>query len=552
MKNVCLFIIILLLYSNIKSQNDTQTHYVSELFERFISKKISPNLDTHAGNNIYTINDSALFIINQKGFEKQASAGGAKITKLNVITGEEKTFLISPPIEFIESGKKLSQIWIWAMAASKSSIFIAVDDEIWVYHLVDSMKFEYLRPISLKCVSKLEVVNNDLHAFVKNKSGFDWIKINLTSFEVNCVRTLTLTNPFFLQIEPVKMFAINNNALYLLQQNTPVIEKYSLTGELLIKYTLKIPNWRNIPEMITRKLDSIENLTERNYAFSKYSIFDYNFMHLFYPFSCERFFMIALDRNNKEKTFITPYFVQIIGDTTVVLPYSVKLNENEKFGNKYFPFLTARAEGNLIFAYWNEYITQINRSDTVSWLNKTQKEFQKEVNLYHRDHEPVEKIETYYFLKNDFPIDSVQFLDYDDNLFSLYDVTKEKAIFIISQYPQCKACITSIWNYFSQTPFTNIDFYNVTPNCPTYLLKKENIREVKSFLKIEFTPLFIDTKQLTSAIKNILAQKANPVILLYNKKLQHIEIISSTHIIGDVMGNISSSFIKTIKNFAEN
>ena len=89
-------------------------------------------------------------------------------------------------------------------------------------------------------------------------------------------------------------------------------------------------------------------------------------------------------------------------------------------------------------------------------------------------------------------------------------------------------------------------------NCSTYLKKKENIKEVGTFLKTEFTPLFIDLVKLNPATKHILMQKENPVILLFDKKKQHIEVISAIHIIEDFMGNLTPAFIQTIENFAEN
>jgi len=552
MKKICILFICLLFMSNAKNQSRTQVPYISELFDFIHSTSVQTELDTKARNNIYASHDSTLFVINQRGFVNKTSvAGYAKISKFNAFTGMEETYSIPPDPAFIEIGGKLNRIWIWALAVSNSLLCIAIDEEIWVYHFTEVKQYEHLQTIPLKGVSELEIVNNDLHAFVENSEGFDWLKIDLSTYEIKNVRQLILKNPFFLQIAPVKVIAINHQALYFLQQNAPVIEKYALSGELLASYNFEIPNWNKIPEAITHQLDSIEDITERNYAFPKFSIFENNFMHLFYVFSNERFFMIAMDRNEVAKTYITPYFVQIIGDTTMIEPYSVKLFENEKFEEKKFPFLTAGAEGNLIFTQLNEYVTQINRGTTVSWQNKTQKEFQHEENLYHRDHEPVSKIETYRFVKNYIPADSVRFLDYDSYPFSLNDIKKEKAIFIISQYPQCTTCIKALWSYFSRTKLPGVELYNVTPNCPTYLLKKENIKEVNTFLKTEYTPLFMDTKQLNAATKQILTQKANPIILLFDKKLQHLEVISSVHIIGDFMGNLTPSFIQTIKNFTK-
>jgi hypothetical protein len=131
-------------------------------------------------------------------------------------------------------------------------------------------------------------------------------------------------------------------------------------------------------------------------------------------------------------------------------------------------------------------------------------------------------------------------------------IRKEKAIMIISQYPQCSACIKIIWNYFSKKNLPEIELFNVAQNCPTYLLKKENIKEVNGFLKTEYTPLFIDTKGLNASTKLLLSQKTNPIILLFNKKLQHVEVISAYHIIGDLMGNLNPSFLHAIDNFVEN
>jgi len=552
MKKTYILLITISLWSNIKSQNNNQSNYVSELFNYSLSKNIQANLDPKSHNNIYTTYDSALFVVNQKGFEYQNAEGYAKISKINIFTGLEENFFISLPPAFIENGGKIERIWIWDIAANDSLLCLAVDEGIWVYRYSVSKQYEFIKTISVKNIVTLEIVNNNLHAFIENNDGYDWIKINFSNNEIDTIRQLVLTNPFFLQIAPVKIISIKNNALYFLQRNEPAIEKYSLTGEWLASYYLKIPEWNNIPDNITQKLDSIEDTTERNYAFSKFSVFDNNFMHLFYAFSCERFFMIAIDRKPKAETYITPYFVQIIGDSTVIETLSVKLNENEKFGEKYFPFLTASAEGNVVFAQSNEYITQINKSSNVTWQNKTQKEYNHEIDMFYKDYDPIEKIETYQWVKNLTHIDSIQFLDYDNHIFALNDIKTEKAIFIISQYPQCSTCIKIIWNYFSKKNLNEVNIYNVSQNCLTYLEKKENIKEVDLYLKTEYTPLFINTNELNTTTKQLLSQKENPIIVLFDKKLQHIEIITTTHIVGDLMGNLKPSFIHTIDNFIGN
>jgi len=552
MKKTYILFLIFSFLGSLKSQNSERTPYVSELFDFIFSTSVQAHLNTKANSNIYATYDSVLFVINQRGFGNQTIIESAKISKFNALTGTEEYYFIPPSPAYIKNEETPNLIWVWALAASDSLLFIAVDEEIWTYRLTNEQQYEYFKTISLKDVSKLEIANSNLHAFIENDSGFYWTKINLSNFEIQNVRQLVLKNPFFLQIAPTQVIAVRNNALYLLQQSMPAIEKYSLSGELLANYDLEIPNWKKIPAKIAHQLDSIKDATERSYAIIKFSIFDYHFMHLFYVFSSERFFMIAVDENPNAETFVTPYFIQIIGDTAIVEPYSVKLHENEKFAEKKFPFLTARAGGNLIFAQLNEYITQMNRSANVSWQNKTQKEFQHEVNLYHRDNDPVEKIETYHFIKNYIPIDSVQFLDYDDHIFSLSDVKKDKAIFIISQNPQCATCIKILRNFFTHIPLPNIELYSVAQNCSTYLLKKENIKEVNLFLKAEYTPLFMNTKQLNPVTKRLLAQKENPIVLLFDKKLQHLEVISTIHILEDYMGNLTPSFIQTIHNFIGN
>jgi hypothetical protein len=534
---------------SVKSQNNDTHSYVSELFRLTTSLPVQLNLDTRTHENIYACCDSFFFIVNRKGFEYQTTSTSAKIDRMNAFTGEVEIFNISlPPTCSIPA----KYIWIWALAAFKSLLFIAIDEAIWVYQFADSKQYKFIKTIALKDVSQLAVMNNELHAFIENNIGFDWFKINLVNFEITHVRALTLINPFFLQIDPVKVICMSNHALYLLQQNEPAIEKYSLTGELMVTYSIEIPNWKNIPENITNKLDSIEDTTERNYAMAKFSIFDYNSIHLFYTFSNERFLMIAIDKNSTRGTYITPYYIQIIGENTIVEPYSVKLDEDRKFGERYFPFLTRSLNGNIIFDQLNEYVTQINLSSNVSWQNKTHKAYLNDVNLFHRDNDPIEKIETYRFIKNYIPADSIQFLDYDDHIFSLNNVPAEKAIFIISQYPQCSACIKALWNYFTCTPLPNVELYNVSQDCNTYLLKKENMKEVSTFLKAKFTPLFIDKKNQNEITQRLLDQRANPLVILFNKRLQHIEVISSMNIVGDIMGNLTPSFVERIKNFVDN
>jgi len=531
---------------SLSGQNTNQSNYVSELFHCTYVKNIHAYLDTKPHNNIYATYDSALFVINQRGFGKE---GEAKIYKINAFSGVEDTYSISLPPTFKTNRGKIERIWVWAIAVADSILCLAVDEGIWVYHYTASKQCEYLKTILIADVSDMQFVNQTLHTFIPNNEGFEWVKIHLSNNEIEYVRSLVLNNHFFLQIAPVKLITISSNALYFLQRNEPIIEKYALNGEHLAAYALKIPNWENISKEVAHKLDSIEDITERNYAFSKFSVFEHNFMHLFYAFSSERFFMIAMDSNKSAETYITPYFIQIIGDTTIIEPYSVKLNENEKFSEKHFPFLTQSAEGNLLFEQLNNYVIQINNGSNLSWQNKTQKEFQRDVNFYHRDNDPIEKIETYHLIKDYIPADSIHFLDFDDHIFSLNEIKNDKAIFIISQYPQCATCTKVIWHYFSNKKMQNVDIYNVAQNCHTYLMKKENIKEVNTFLKAEYVPLFIDTNKLNSATKQILSQKSNPIVLLFDKKLQHIELFSTVNIIGDFMGNLNPVFLHAIDNF---
>jgi len=534
------------LFSN--CQSEEKPPYVSEMFEFILSKSIHPNLDAKTSSNIFAIHKQELYVTDSKSFNNRKTDGIANIFRFNTITGKEDSYKISPPPDFhIE--KLPYPTLIWSIAVSDSLLFVAVDREIWGYRFTKQAQYEYFKTINVESVFRLEIADNYLYAFLDEEDGFNWISINLTTYEIKNVRKLVLKNHFFLQISPIQVISIKNNALYFLQQNEPAIEKYSLTGEFIATYSLKIPNWNNIPEEIANKLDSIKDPTDRNYAFPKFSIFDYNFMFFFHVFSSERFFIMALDKKNSADGFATPYFVQVIGDTTIVDPFSVKLSENERFGEKYFPFLTPRYESNLIFAQTNEHIVQINRNTNVSWKNKTQKEFQRDENIYYRDNEPIEKIETYRFSKNYIPVDSINFLDYDDNLFSINDIKKDKAVFIITQQPQCSACIKAIWNFFSKKQMTNVDLYNVAPDCTTYLSKKDNKKDVCAYLKADYISLFFNSKALNPSVKRLLTQKGNPIILLFNKKLQHIEVISANGIIADFMGNLTPSFISTIDNF---
>jgi len=544
MKKRSLFVICLFSLTNILCQSHEKTPYISELFEKILTKSIQLNLDKKARNNIYATNKHELYVININGFDNPEQKGIADILKLNVITGAEENHQILPPPKFAKTVKNTAPIWIWSIAASDSLLYIAVDEGIWVYRLTKKIQYEYIRTIALKDVFRLEMDENNLHAFIEKEDGFDWYKINFTNEEIKKVRKLELKNRFFLQIAPIQIISIKNNALYFLQQNEPSIEKYSLTGELLAHYHLKIPNWNNIPKEITKKLDSLTEV-ERVYSFSKFSVFDYNFAYLFFVFPSERFFLTAKDAD----VHSSPFFIQIIGDTAIVEPYSNKLAENEKFGEKYFPFIIPRADENIINANSTENITQINCRTNVSWNNKTQKEFQKEVNLYYRDNEPIEQIETYRIQKNYIPVDSVRFLDYDSEIFSLNDVKKEKAIFIVSQYPQCSACIKTIWQYFSKKLLPNTELYCALEGGSTYLIKKEKIKEVNTYLNAEYIPLFFDTKTLNPATKRLLAQKSNPIVILFDKKLQHVEVISGNHIVADLTGNLKTSFLNTIDNF---
>ena len=70
------------------------------------------------------------------------------------------------------------------------------------------------------------------------------------------------------------------------------------------------------------------------------------------------------------------------------------------------------------------------------------------------------------------PVESLTFCDYDGNDFSTEQISRQKALFMVNNAPQCHGCAESIYAFLAKIKFKTANLYIVNMAADSYLEKR--------------------------------------------------------------------------------
>ena len=150
------------------------------------------------------------------------------------------------------------------------------------------------------------------------------------------------------------------------------------------------------------------------------------------------------------------------------------------------------------------------------------------------------------------PVESLTFCDYDGNDFSTEQISRQKALFMVNNAPQCHGCAESIYAFLAKIKFKTANLYVVNMGADSYLEKKMLLQEQLERIGQSFDALYIKSYEKTRFLE-MLGEQTYPLLLLYWKGEPTARVIPNEEIFTDDLrfSDLRPEIRTVLKNFAK-
>lgn len=150
------------------------------------------------------------------------------------------------------------------------------------------------------------------------------------------------------------------------------------------------------------------------------------------------------------------------------------------------------------------------------------------------------------------PVESLTFCDYDGNDFSTEQISRQKALFMVNNAPQCHGCAESIYAFLAKIKFKTANLYIVNMAADSYLEKRMLLQEQVERIGQSFDALYIKPREKIRFLET-LGERTYPLLLLYWKGGTTARVITNEEIFTDDLrfSDLRPEIQALLKNFAK-
>lgn len=150
------------------------------------------------------------------------------------------------------------------------------------------------------------------------------------------------------------------------------------------------------------------------------------------------------------------------------------------------------------------------------------------------------------------PVESLTFCDYDGNDFSTEQISRQKALFMVNNAPQCHGCAESIYAFLAKIKFKTANLYIVNMAADSYLEKRMLLQEQVERIGQSFDALYIKPREKIRFLET-LGEQTYPLLLLYWKGGTMARVITNEEIFTDDLrfSDLRPEIQALLKNFAK-
>ena len=150
------------------------------------------------------------------------------------------------------------------------------------------------------------------------------------------------------------------------------------------------------------------------------------------------------------------------------------------------------------------------------------------------------------------PVESLTFCNYDGNDFSTEQISRQKALFMVNNAPQCHGCAESIYAFLAKIKFKTANLYIVNMAADSYLEKRMLLQEQVERIGQSFDALYIKPREKIRFLET-LGEQTYPLLMLYWKGGTTARVITNEEIFTDDLrfSDLRPEIQALLKNFAK-
>ena len=442
------------------------------------------------------------------------------------------------------------KIWIYSLQVCGDRLLVASDYHLLVYDLKSEPE--------LKLLDSWEFPNS-YYGFCNGKKFYGMSMVNDYGFvlrkqsgrQLDSIAAFPMVAPFLLQYGPNGYIKQLNGKLYFLDSPSKGIRVFDLSGNLLQKIEMEIPNWNPIPDSYIAEIMKMPYSGDRA-MHVYYTSKDYSIPMEIFPLN-DKDLLIAYYQ--REEGFPPLHFWLVRNDssgTRKQIPLEMQFENDHTIAADEFPLLFVGLELRLSVTGENQ-VVQLVKAGKADYVGKTWKEYSEADNATLATQRPDVKVRVMR-LRPDYPVvpkDSLPLLDFEGHPFVWDSIPSQRAIMFLNRQPQCHACAEQLAVFANTLGLKDCSLYVIDSYADSYMKRYECIDIAKQRFKVPFNSLFLTSKD-SERLSQLLKTPSFPLVLLWERGSSNVRVVSGLDLFPDNLmdPNVRKEASEYLRKFA--
>lgn len=487
------------------------------------------------------VGDDVLYFCYRRGFQDKEEGYTATITTVELSTGRKDCFSLRLPEKKVNS-VIARKYWIRGICVDGGQLFLLTQSGVLAYQKGRGNRYEFVGKFDSDLPDRVSSEDGKLTVVerIPEDGRFVVRRQHDRTGMLDSVFEMRLPGPFMIQYDPNGFVKIAEGALYFLVSPELRIEKYAYNGDLQAVIEPQISEWTPMPDELVRKISAMPYSSNRAmYIFSQGK--EYSFPLEISPLN-DSIVLVAYHHYHRPERKEQMLSVFVHHDTAgrvkkVDGPYNHFFPQDSVIGNDAFPLYYARRELCLQVTDGNR-VVQVVREAPVEWRGMTGRQYADAVDRYFADHPPVVRVRVAKLrtvgAERKCDIGDLGLQTYDGMGFQSRDFSSTKAVFIVNNPPQCHNCEASLLSLLNSADTSVCKIFVVFNSANSFLAKKDQMANVRQYLKVPFVPLFVPT-EAKDAFLNEMDASVYPIVLLKEAGEESASIHLNEHIFTETL-----------------
>lgn len=393
------------------------------------------------------IQDNAFYFVEQQSYQYRENGYQAVIHKLSLDNYEQTEITLPVPENLRKPEHNIRNLWIYDFCFEGDYLLVTTQEALILYKQINNQNYQVVSTFRHHNLYMGYLHQNKIHFFEEDHDkGFKWFQQDLDSDTATLVRELLYEAPHIVQIQPNRYISHNQQSVFFLSTRFPRLDLYSLDGRLQDTIHFNLPSWKAFEDEYIRKSLSVPYGIERIFA-TKDDLFKYSYPKVFMPVNGD-LLLFFTNYDTIAGNSVLQYAIRKPDGTTV--RYSTSNHEDSVYVAAQFPFTLFKDGLDKTNASDKDVIVQLTLKTDVPWQGKSEKEYQKDENLYYLSNTPTLAYKIMRYTPKETSRE-FHLMRTTGERVTLQELPAEKGILILHQDLECSGCINAIYQLLNQT-----------------------------------------------------------------------------------------------------